>query len=48
MWSASDPQTAWWMLERLMKSHATTNGYAQPLSVVAGSLYQLGDVYPLI
>jgi dihydrofolate synthase/folylpolyglutamate synthase len=48
MWSASDPQTAWWMLERLMKSHASTNGYAQPLSVVAGSLYQLGDVYPLI
>jgi dihydrofolate synthase/folylpolyglutamate synthase len=40
IWSASDPKTAWWMLERLMKS--------QPLSVVAGSLYQLGDVYPLI
>lgn len=49
IWASSDPQTAWWMLERLMKGQASDiRKSTPPLTVVAGSLYQLGDLYEIL
>jgi dihydrofolate synthase / folylpolyglutamate synthase len=49
IWTASEPESAWWMLSRLMHGHASSQAIHEPaLTICAGSLYQLGRVYELL
>ncbi len=48
IWAASSPVTGYWMLERLLKGHSSQGVHPNPLGVVAGSLYQLGELYPYL
>jgi dihydrofolate synthase / folylpolyglutamate synthase len=47
IWAASDVPSAWWMLERWMRSH-TAPQHPNPLGIVTGSLYPLGEFYRLL
>jgi dihydrofolate synthase / folylpolyglutamate synthase len=47
MWAGSDVPTAWWMLQRLMKSHASPK-HSSPLTIATGSLYPLGEFYTML
>jgi len=48
VWTASEPESGWWMLSRLMRGHASSQAiHESPLTICAGSLYQLGKIYDL-